>query len=153
MADSCWLVLVLVWLVWAWRRCQHPQSRTVAAPLTRLFKPRTPHDCPACRQQRTVPASDAPPCPPVTPWRHGKSRRSAPKRMNTQGFGCPNRTCVFYQITEAHLHALVGDGAHGRCERIQTLRCQACKTTFSTRRDTPLSRLKTASQRGVNADV
>jgi IS1 family transposase len=52
-----------------------------------------------------------------------------------------------YQITDAHVHALVGDGAHGRCERIQTLRCQACKTTFSTRRDTPLYRLKTASQR------
>jgi IS1 family transposase len=55
--------------------------------------------------------------------------------------------CVYYQITDAHVHALVGDGAHGRCERIQTLRCQACKTTFSTRRATPLYRLKTASQR------
>src|SRR5262249_1942799 len=31
--------------------------------------------------------------------------------------------------------------------RIQTLRCQACGTTFSTRRDTPLYRLKTASSR------
>ena len=55
--------------------------------------------------------------------------------------------CVYYQITDAHVHALVGDGAHGRCERIQTLRCQACKITFSTRRDTPLYRLKTASVR------
>jgi transposase-like protein len=33
-----------------------------------------------------------------------------------------------YRITDAQLHALVGDGAHGRGERIQTLRCQACGT-------------------------
>jgi hypothetical protein len=45
------------------------------------------------------------------------------------------------------LFALVGEGAHGQRERIQTLRCQACATTFSTRRDTPLYRLKTASSR------
>jgi IS1 family transposase len=32
-------------------------------------------------------------------------------------------------------------------QKIQTLRCQACTTTFSTRRDTPLYRLKTASHR------
>ena len=41
----------------------------------------------------------------------------------------------------------MGDGAYGRGERIQTLRCQACGTTFSTRRNTPLYRLKTASHR------
>jgi hypothetical protein len=52
-----------------------------------------------------------------------------------------------YQITDAQIHALVGDGTHGRRERIQTLRCQACHTTFSTRYHTPLERLKTASVR------
>ena len=147
--DSCWLVLVLllVWLLWIWHRRQCLQSRTIAAPLTRLLKPRTPDDCPACRQAQTLSTNKPPPCPPVIPWRDVKSRRGAPKRISTQGFSCPNRTCVYYQLTDAHIHALVGDGAHGRCERIQTLRCQACKTTFSTRRDTPLYRLKTASWR------
>src|SRR2546421_6079224 len=43
-------------------------------------------------------------------------------------------------------HALVGDGKHGRAEQIQTFRCQACRTTFSARRNTPLYRLKTPSQ-------
>jgi len=52
-----------------------------------------------------------------------------------------------YQITDARVHALVGDGAHGQHERRETLRCQACGTTFSMRRDTPLYRLKTASHR------
>ncbi len=40
---------------------------------------------------------------------------------------------------------LFGDGKHGHAERIQTFRCQACRTTFTARRDTPLYRLKTPS--------
>jgi IS1 family transposase len=43
------------------------------------------------------------------------------------------------------VHALVGDGKHGRAEQIQTFRCQACRTTFTSRRNTPLYRLKTPS--------
>jgi IS1 family transposase len=56
-------------------------------------------------------------------------------------------TCQYYHITDAQVHALVGDGAHGKTERIQTFRCQACRTTFSARRHTPLYRLKTPAQR------
>jgi transposase-like protein len=84
---------------------------------------------------------------PLTPWCERKSRRGAPKRINAQGFACPNRTCRYYRITDAHVHALVGDRAERKAERRETLRCQACGTTFSTRRDTPLYRLKTASHR------
>src|SRR5215469_16377179 len=40
---------------------------------------------------------------------------------------------------------LLGDGKHGQAERIQTYRCQACHSTFSARRHTPLYRLKTPS--------
>jgi hypothetical protein len=40
---------------------------------------------------------------------------------------------------------LLGDGTHGHAERIQTFRCQACRTTFTARRHTPLYRLKTPS--------
>jgi hypothetical protein len=49
--------------------------------------------------------------------------------------------------TDAQVHALVGDGSHGTGERIQTCRCQACRTTFSARRTTPLSRLTTPASR------
>jgi transposase-like protein len=66
--------------------------------------------------------------------------------VNTEGFACPNPQCVYCRITDAQVHALVGDGTHGRAERIQTFRCQACRTTFTARRDTPLYRLKTPSQ-------
>jgi transposase-like protein len=53
---------------------------------------------------------------------------------------------VYYGNTDAQFHALVGDGKHGRAEPIQTFRCQACRTTFTSRRNTPFYRLKTPSQ-------
>src|SRR5918998_253886 len=76
-----------------------------------------------------------------------KSPRGAPKRIITDGFACPNPACAYFRITDATVHALVGDGTHGKAERIQTFRCQACGTTFTSRRDTPLYRLKTPAQR------
>jgi IS1 family transposase len=83
----------------------------------------------------------------MQPWRERKSRRGAPKRIATEGFGCPNRHCVYYRVTDAQIHAVVGDGKHGKRERIQTFRCQACGMTFSARRHTPLYRLKIPAQR------
>jgi transposase-like protein len=82
----------------------------------------------------------------VRPWCEVKSRRGAPKRIDTQGFACPNYQCLYFGITDAHTHALVGDGKHGHAEPIQTFRCQACRSKFSARRHTPLYRLKTPSQ-------
>ncbi len=111
----------------------------------RLLKPRTPRDCPACRLCST-PSSAVKPAPtPVRPWCEVKCRRGAPKRVNTAGFACPNQQCPYFGITDAYIHALVGDGKHGQAERIQTFRCQACQTTFTSRRNTPLYRLKTPS--------
>jgi hypothetical protein len=80
------------------------------------------------------------------PWREVKSRRGAPKRVNSEGYACPNQGCPYSGITDAHVHALVGDGTHGHVERIQTFRDPACHTTFTARRNTPFSRLKTPSQ-------
>ncbi len=147
----CWLLLALVVFVWlsgTWRRHQHLRSCTAAANRVQpLLKPRTPDDCPACCQQAACHTHGLPARPPIRPWREVKSRRGAPKRIATQPFACPNRKCAYYQITNAQVHALVGDGTHGKAERIQTFRCQACGTTFSARHDTPLYRLKTTSQR------
>jgi IS1 family transposase/transposase-like protein len=140
---------VLIWLIWNWRWIRHPQrsSAAVTARVQRLLKPRTPQNCPICRQPSAPPAPTTPLHPPVMPWRALKTRRGAPKRIATQGFACPNRSCMYYRIEDAQIHALVGDGTEGRHERIQTFRCQACGTTCSARRDTPLYRLKTPSQR------
>jgi transposase-like protein len=111
----------------------------------RLLKPRSPDDCPACRLASSLSPVKGPATPPLRPWSEIKSRRGAPKRISTQGFACPNQQCPYSGITDAHIHALVGDGTHGHAERIQTFRCQACRTTFSARRHTPLYRLKTPS--------
>ena len=139
--DSCGLVLLilllLAWRIWMWW-CPHNRNRpAIAAQIQRLLKPRTPNDCPSCCQQ-AAPSSSLPLRPFVTPWRERKSRRGAPKRIATQGFACPHRACPYYLMSDALIHALVGDGTHGKTERIQTFRCQACRTTFSARRFSPL---------------
>ena len=151
--DPWWLIggvlFGLMWLVYM-RWYQQPSrwcATALSTRLPRVLKPRPPADCPACRQQAaysTLPRSAG---PPVRPWHEVKSRRGAPKRIATDGFSCPSPACNYYHITDAQVHALVGDGMHGKRERIQTFRCQACKTTFSARRHTPLYRLKTTSQR------
>jgi hypothetical protein len=129
----CWLSLQPSHLK-AGRRCTLVQ---------RLLKPRTPLDCPLCRLcSSDVRHASA----PVRPWSEVKSQRGAPKQVKTDGYACPNRQCQYFGITDAHIHALVGDGKHGRAERIQTFRCQACRITFTSRRYTPFYRLKTPSQ-------
>jgi IS1 family transposase len=138
------LSLALLWrLCWLHHQPSHSQAESRRTIVHRLLKPRTPLDCPVCR----LCSSGVRPAPaPVLPWGEVKSRRGAPKRVNTEGIACPNQQCTYFGITDAHIHALVGDGMHGRAERIQTFRCQACCTTFSARRNTPLYRLKTPSQ-------
>jgi IS1 family transposase len=126
---------------------QQRAAGKVRTTLHRLLKPRTPEDCPACRRASPAWVDGGPGPAPVRPWSEVKSRRGAPKRMPTEGFACPNRQCTYFGNTDAHMHALVGDGKHGQAEQIQTFRCQACRTTFTCRRNTPLYRLKTPSSR------
>ncbi len=47
----------------------------------------------------------------------------------------------------ATVHALVGNGKRGKRKDIQTLKCQGCQTSFSTRRNIPLYHLKTHPDR------
>jgi hypothetical protein len=112
----------------------------------RLLKSRSPGVCLACCLASTRSSGVRPDSAPVRPCCEVKSRRGAPKPIPTDGFACPNQQCLYFGITDAQIHALVGDGKHGQAERIQTFRCQACRTTFSARRRTPLYRLKTPSQ-------
>ena len=138
--------LVLLWhLDWFPLRSASSKGTAKRTKLHRLLKPRTADDCPACRLSSMTSSDEAPAPAAVRPWSEVKSRRGAPKRIDTAGFACPNKQCWYYGNTDASFHALVGDGKHGRVERIQTFRCQACRTTFTARRDTPLYRLKTPS--------
>ena len=106
--DICGLIVVLVLSVlWLVARLHHRRQKPPdhdAATLQRLLKPRTPHDCPACRWHNVRPRSAAAPPPP--PWRELKSSRGAPRRIVTDGFACPNAACAYYRITDATVHAL-----------------------------------------------
>ena len=138
------LSLALLWCL-DWLRLQPSHSRGEAKRTTRhrLLKPRCPNDRPACRLAST-PSLDGGSAPlHVRPWSEVKSRRGAPKRIPTDGFACPNQQCAYFGITDASIHALVGDGKHGQAEHIQTFRGPACRTTLTSRRNTPLYRLKT----------
>jgi len=144
--------LVLLSLVLLWRldrlvlQPAYSREGVKRSRLPRLLKPRTPDDCPACRLASSAMSSAEPAPVPVRPWREVKSRRGAPQRVITAGYACPTKQCKYFGKTDARVHALVGDGKHGRAEGIQTFRGPACRTTFSARRDTPLYRLKTPSQ-------
>jgi len=141
------LCLVLLWrLCWLHLQSSHSRGGAKHTKLHRLLKPRSPDDCPACRLASTASLGGGPAPAPVRPWREVKSRRGAPKRIDTEGFACPNPQCAYCGLSDAQIHALVGDGSHGQAERIQTFRCQACHCTFTARRYTPLYRLKTPSQ-------
>jgi IS1 family transposase len=142
------LLLSLAWLGrldWFSLQPSSPQDAAKRGSLHRRLKPRSPDDCLACRLASPASSAVVPAPVSVRAWSEVKSRRGAPKRVNTEGFACPNQQCEYFGITGARVHALVGDGKHGHAESIQTFRCQACRTTFSARRDTPLYRLKTPS--------
>jgi transposase-like protein len=133
-------------LYWTHHCLPHSKAVALYPVVHRLLKPRSPGACPTCRLSYTLASSVEPTAPPVCPCSEVKSRRGAPKRVNTDGFACPNHQCPYFGITDAHIHALVGDGKHGHAERMQTWRCQSCRTTFTARRHTPLYRLKPPSQ-------
>ena len=140
MTHHVFLLLLLCLLLFSLARLSflgwlhHAPAQLAAAKrsrLPRLLKPRTPDDCPVCRHTSPASSGVGPGSPSVRPWREVKSRRGAPKRLNTEGFSCPNPKCSYFANTDAQVHALVGDGKHGRTEPIQTFRCQACRTTFT----------------------
>ena len=134
MTDPSFLLLLsfcfIFCLTWLWHRdwvhqgLPHLTAKTAHPLVHRLLKPRTPLDCSACRLASTASSAGERAPASVRPWREMKSRRGAPKRVNTEGFACPNPQCAYCGITEAHIHALVGDGRHGQAERIQTFRCR-----------------------------
>jgi IS1 family transposase/transposase-like protein len=143
----CLLCLALFWrLGWLYRQPSPTKTGAQRIPVQRLLKPRSPDDCPACRLASTPSTAVRPASAEVAPLVGGEKPSGSPKRIDTAGYACPNLQCRYCGITDAHIHALVGDGKHGHAESIQTFRCQSCRTTFTSRRNTPLYRLKTPSQ-------
>ena len=92
-------------LYWTCDQPSHSKSEAKRTTVQRLLKPCTPLDCPICRLSCTFSSVVEPSPTPLPPWRELKSRRGAPKRINIEGFACPNRECPYFGITDAHIHA------------------------------------------------
>lgn len=58
-------------------------------------------------------------------WQLRKGWGGRKKKIETEGYFCPNKSCEYYGITDEHIHALVGYGSHGRQEVVQDFKCQA----------------------------
>jgi hypothetical protein len=95
-------------LGWLPLQPSHFKARAVCTTVHRLLKPRTPLDCPACRLCSAHSFVVGPASAPVHPWCEVKSCRGAPKRVNTEGFACPNQQCRYFGIIDARVHAPLG---------------------------------------------
>src|SRR5215469_1991179 len=84
------LSLALLWRPgWLPLQPSHSAVASRRSPVHRLLKPRCPDDCPACRLAATSSPGGEPVPSPVRPWPEVKSRRGAPKRIDTEGYACP----------------------------------------------------------------
>jgi hypothetical protein len=110
------LCLALAMGIWCRRVPLRRTGAPGAARRRRLWRPRTPDDCPACRSAGAAPARVA--VPTVRPWSEVKGRRGAPKRVATDGYACPAPGCRYHGIADAWVQALVGYGRHGTTARM-----------------------------------
>ena len=144
------LIIVLLFILlknfWVRYRAQRDNQKKKGKKkgLPRKWKSRNPKHCPACRAGICLPALH--PRREVTTWKDVRSRRGRKKRIQTEGHCCLNPFCWYFGITDAAVHALVGNGTQGP-NKIQLLRCQACGRGFTSRRNTPLYYLKTCVER------
>jgi len=129
-----------MWQVWRQqrRRIRRWWQKT-GERLPRRWHPHSDEACPQCQSGVHITLVHA--HRDVVPYASLKNKRGAKKRLSTEGFACPCRECAYFGNTHAAEHALVGYGKLGR-DQHQRWHCQACGTTFSCRRGTPLYYLK-----------
>jgi len=79
-------------------------------------------------------------------WQLRKGKGGQKKRVQTERYFCPKKSCEYYGIADAGIHALVGYVTHGKQEEIQVLTFQVSGKMFSARRNTILYQLKSHSE-------
>jgi transposase-like protein/IS1 family transposase len=137
-ALLAYVFLQLLWLVW-------PCS--VAAKIRRIqrqWHPRSPDDCPHCLAWTPPQPADL---VEVMPWKAIRCPRGAKKRLDSEGVACPNPNCVYFGCSVESIHAMVACGVRGKTDQIRRWKCQACGTSVSERKYTPLYHLKTPPAR------
>ena len=146
------VILISIWPILRtirfgfWRQKPLEEKKTKTP---KPLKPKTPDDCPVCREEKASPLKEAQTGQMPRPWSEVRNRRGRKKEISTQGYACNNQKCVYFHVMDESMHALVGYGYHGKNERIQDLMCQSCGKKFSVRRDTVLYRLKSHSEKVV----
>ena len=147
-----WLVIIGLLAALFWQRYGRRIKRylTERRPKTKRpfsLRPKSPKECPCCVASVTLQAVNPQLKQAVPPWSERKKPGGPKKRVDTNGFACPNIKCDYFLERDSRIHALVGCGIRGRTDQIQWFQCQACETRFSSRLDTMLQHLKTDSRR------
>jgi hypothetical protein len=120
----------------------HPLKSPPAA-----ASPRCPDDCPACRLACTPLLAGGPAPTGVASLARGeKPAGSSSLESTLQASPVPISNACTLGSPMTTSTRLFGDGKHGHAERIQTFRDPACRTTFTSRPNTPLYRLNPPSQ-------
>ena len=139
------VVVLLVCVVLHVLRLLWPRSlETKIRRFHRQWHPRTPQDCPLCLAWTPPQPNDL---VEIVPWKATRSPRGAKKRLCSEGVACPNSQCLYFGCTVESIHAMVACGVRGKTDRIRRWHCQACGTSVSERKFTPLYHLKTAPDR------
>ena len=81
----------------------------------------------------------------IVAWNDRKGWGGRRKGISTEGYFCSNTGCEYFGVKGERIHALVGNGSHGKQEVIRDLKCQSCGKKFTVRKHTVLYRLKTHS--------
>src|SRR5215469_5119674 len=89
---------------WVHLRPSSSRGGSKRSTLHRQLQPRCPDACPSCRLASTPSLGGGPAPVPVRPWREVKSRRGAPKCIDTARFACPNHLCPYFGITHLLAH-------------------------------------------------
>ncbi len=120
-------------------------AKSGSNPKPQVYRPKSEKDCPSCQAALAHGISLSPECQHavLVAWEQIKGKGGPPKTICTEGYFCSNLSCRYYAISDQTIHALVGYGKQDENKSIQDLFCQACKTKFSSRKHTPLYRLKT----------
>jgi len=137
---------IWVWLYGShWAKAKQAEVEGNRTKRARENQPRSPKDCPACAAQPGQCAEHGQRV--VEAWSTRKSKRGRPKQVESDGYCCNNPACVYYGITDGRVHALVSHGRRCKTEAVQYWKCEACQKVSTSRRNTAMYRLHTASQR------
>ena len=109
-----------------------------------VMRPKSELDCPHCVKEKGGKANPEQK-KAIVAWNDRKGWGGRRKGISTEGYFCSNTGCEYFRVKDERIHALVGNGSHGKQEVIRDLKCQSCGKKFTVRKHTVLYRLKTHS--------